>query len=146
MRLRLAKHPRHLAVSFILLGTCSFLLGTTGGTLSAGTACGCEAEGRRGNLTFLQAGVLKIPENETNTYTVEYTEFTGNSGTLTRKIIKGLFTTPGGTCGTPKNNLTNKETCTMSIKCTGAAGEKGEVEVLSSQSKVLDAEADVECT
>jgi hypothetical protein len=132
----------------VILGTCVCLCL---GPISPTVALGCEGGGEEalgGKLVFLQTGELKIPENATNTYTVEYQEKTENSGALTR-MAKAPFTTPGGTCETTKNNLKNRETCTIEIHCpAGDAGKrvKDAAEVISARPKVLDAEADAECT
>jgi hypothetical protein len=146
MRPHLARNPKHLTATLItLLVTIGALLNTTGVLAGAGTACGC-ALGNQGNLKFKQAGILTIPVGATNTFTVEYTETSGPSGLLTRKIESGPFTTPGGTCGTPLNELTNKQTCTIEIKCTGSAGQRGKAAVTSNEVLVNDARETVECT
>lgn len=103
---------------------------------------------RRGLLVVLHPGTLRIPENTTIQYTVEYHEGTGNSGTLTRFWgVQPIITGPGGTCGGNNlNNLTNEQTCTMQVNCAARSRRQQGVAGVTGAAGVTAAIKRVECT
>jgi hypothetical protein len=113
-------------------------------------AAACEGGGNEeeefpGFLKFTQSeleGVFKIPTGGMKEYSVEYTGL-WHSGTMTQSLTGPFsFIAPAGNecSGISINNF---ETCDVNIKCTGAKGNVGKVEVHGRFT--LDAESRLEC-
>lgn len=103
-------------------------------------------EAPRGILLIKQAGTLDVPENSTNTYTVEYLEGT-DSSRLKQWAGPRPISSPTGTCEGAK--LTNiMKTCNIGVSCAnGSRRARGFAMVLAEfGSGVVDTFKRVVCT